>query len=266
MVVMPFVVGMIGGGIRWVHLPLAALWISGYCTLFAGDQWLHIRSVARKRRAALPLIVWALATLICGVVTLIVTGVSLLWWIPVFAPLLVLVVVLELTHQEHGLLARSSMVCAAGLMCAVSWNAGSSGTSFGQIWTGFDSRPVPIVVTALVTGYLVSTVPYVKSLVREAHNPVYRFLTVSIHGFGIAVACVLAALGLASWWIAGMWVVLTLRQEVFHALFSRLYTPARQRSGEGRSGARPSRARMMMYVGITEVICTCLHVPAVLIV
>lgn len=186
----PLLVGILASEPRWVHLPLTLLWLLGYFAYFAAGLWLKSR---RKARFRLPVLVYSAATVPFGIAVLLLRP-DLLWWAPVFAPLLAIGLVLAAERRDRALLSGLATTLAASLMTPVAYDAGG-----GEDWTR------AWLLTVVMAVYYVGTILYVKTMIRERGNHAYVVASIAFHG----VAAV--AFAFVSWWVAAVFAVLTLR-------------------------------------------------------
>jgi hypothetical protein len=196
MLVLPFVAGVWLAEPTWTHLPLFALWIVGYLAYYALGRWLRSR---RKPRELLPARVYAIACvpLAIGVLAL---DAGLLRWVPAFVPLLAASIWFTVAGRERSLANDTVVVLAAGLMAPVAFDAGAGG-AWVPLW----------LVTGVLVAYFLGTVLYVKTMIRERGRRGYVVASVGYHLLvTVAVAGVTWASG-ATWWLAAVWVGLTVR-------------------------------------------------------
>ena len=180
MLVVPVVVGAVIAGPTWRHALLLVTWLVGFCAFSAAGLWLRS---GRKARYVPPLRFHATATTVLGI-ALVATTPSLLRWAPVFVVLMALSLSLSVRRLDRSWLNDISTVLAACLMTVVS--AGLT-AGWGGSWLppGADERSAWI-AAALLAGYFLGTVPYVKSLIRDRGDP--RVLAISIGWHALLVA------------------------------------------------------------------------------
>lgn len=178
MLVVPLVVGVVLGGPVAAHLPLALLWFVGYFAFYAVGQWLRARF---KRRWWPPVRAYSIAVVPCGVAVLL-TAPELVVWVPAFVPLVVVSLACSYRRRDRSLLNDGVTVLAASLMLLVAVDA--AGPVGGRAWVAF----------ALVLGYFLGTVLYVKTMIRERGNRGYRRASVAYH-----LVLALAGTGLVAW-------------------------------------------------------------------
>lgn len=186
----PLLVGIVAGGWAWVQLPLTLAWFLGYFAFFATGLWLKS---GRKQRFRPPVIVYSLACIPPAVAVLVMQP-DLVRWIPSFAPLLVIALVLAADRQDRSLASGLATTAAASLMTAVAYDAGP-GEDWARAW----------ILTGVMAAYYVGTLLYVKTMIRERGNRAYEVASVAWH----AVAAVLLAL--VSWWLTVVFALLAAR-------------------------------------------------------
>lgn len=195
MVTLPLLAGVWLSGPRPVHLALAATWLLGYLAFYAAGRWVRSRRV--RERA--PALVYTAASLPFAGLTLLLAP-HLLRWVPAFLPLLIASLWLTARGRERGLANDAITVVAAGLMTPVAFDAGD-----GQWWAG------AWVATALLTGYFLGTVLYVKTMIRERGRTAYVAASVLYHALAAMVVTVLTTAGWQHAWSIAVWLLLLLR-------------------------------------------------------
>lgn len=274
MAIVPFLAGSIGGGFAWQHCLIGALWLAGCAFFFAGSQWLAARRAARLR---LPALGWGGITAILGLINLWFCGALIAWVIP-FVPLIALAAEASGRRRARTLIARSAEVVAAGLMCLVAWDAGMRlQGAFDAELTALGRAPAAditlaslsqwgilpplllssaaqpaIAVTVGLTYYFWSTIPFVKSLVREHDSRTYQRLAAGAQLIGLLAALIAWAVQLFRWPLPLIWLILLLRW----AYFTHLAHASRTAWGGPR--------RLLMTVGISETVLSLLYLAAVL--
>lgn len=193
MLISPLLVGIIAGGVAWVHVPLAALWFVGYFAFFATTLWLKAR---RRDRYWPPVRAYGIASAALGLVTLAFQP-GLVAWAPLFVLPLGVGLAAAAARRDRELLSGLATVVGSGLMTVVAYAAGP-GTDMGRAW-----------LLALVQFlYFAGTVFYVKSAIRERGNRGFLWLSVAFH-----VASALVVL-LLSPWLALVFLGLAVRAAV----------------------------------------------------
>ena len=261
MVIVPFWTGVAAGGFHWQHIILFLLWCSGYGFFFTAENWLHAR---RRPNYRPPVVGWAIATGILGLITLAVAGA--LWpWLLWFLPLALIVAVHALSGGDRSLLARSATVLSAALMAIIAWDlsvrAGAGSLSLfapdvlSSPWYPVLAGPSAtraLAVTAALAYYFWSTIPYVKSILRERKTRGYGVFVVLVHAAGLIAAIVAALTGILSWWLPAMWVILSARAAYF------LYL------GRYRKGSAVNAKKLVITLGVVETVISIFYAAATL--
>jgi hypothetical protein len=216
MLTVPLVAGVWLAGPAPVHLLLAAFWLTGYLAYHAVGRWL--RAVRRDRERA-PSVTYGGVSLVLGL-GLVAAAPHLVWWVPVFVPLLTVSLWWTARGAERSLRNDLVTVLAAGLLTPVAFDAvAGPGAALAD--------PVVWVVTALVTGYFLGTVLYVKTMIRERGDPRYRLASLGYHLAGTVGVAALALAGAASALVVAVWLILVARAAAGPAVNARRTTPLR---------------------------------------
>ena len=249
MVAVPPTVGIVLGGPAVIHLPLLALWWTGYFFFYAGGQYLRSHG---KARYLPPVRAYGIATAALGALVLLLEPILAVWVVP-YLPLVLATSALSWRRLDRSMRNDTVTVVAAGLMTAVAFHAAT--LSFA------DPRwPWVWVCTALVTVYFLGTVFYVKTNIRERDSVGWLVASIAFHGLLTVAALALGATRLD---IAGhtvplahglVWMILTARAGAVPIL--------RARPGS-RLGAMSAK-RLAMVIGLGEVVFSIL-VPLTLL-
>ncbi|MEL4505479.1 YwiC-like family protein [Luteococcus sp. H138] len=197
MLVVPLVVGL---GVRsrtglpgWAW-PLAVTWLVGYFCFNACGLWL--KAAARRRRTYLPaMLTYGAVSGVAGLATLALGGWPLLWWLPVYLPLLGTALWLTSRRHERALLSGLCTVLAA---CLLAWILPF--TTPGAVWRS-GLGPTSWLAVGLF-GYFFGTVFVVKTLIRERNKPGWVLASIGWHLGWTVLAALAWRLGAASpWWI-----------------------------------------------------------------
>lgn len=225
MALLPYWIGVIESSLRWIHWLVFALWICGYFAFNVGGIWLRSR---RKDRYFKPLQIYGTITLILGIICLLLAP-PLLEWAIVFFPLIIIAVTESVRHRERSLLARTSTILATGVMTLVAYDIGTQfARSFAPIswlehtatsnieWVVSPTGNLQgwswmLVVAWIVTSYYWSTVPYVRSLIRQRGSQSFLAFSVACHAVLTAVVVGFFILGWVTWWHLLVWVLLFAR-------------------------------------------------------
>lgn len=178
MLVAPLLVGVVGGGARWLHLLLAATWIVAYFAFNATGLWLKAR---RRRRYWPPVRAYGIALAVLGV-PLILLDPQLLWWAPVFAPMLAIGLWCSWTRRDRTLLNDGATVLAACAMTVVAWQLGSF---------PYDAPAAAWTWAVVLWVYFFGTAFYVKTMIRERGNRVMLGVSIGYHAVATVVLLVI---------------------------------------------------------------------------
>ncbi|SDU78059.1 YwiC-like protein [Arcanobacterium phocae] len=203
MIFIPPILGIIAGGFVWQHIILLALWWVGYFDFFAIGLWLRSR---RKPRYLLPVLTYSSICAVLGLALAFLKP-ALLIWIPIFLPLIAVTFWQSAIRADRSMLNDTVTVIAASLLLPVAYQLGSLDgptDSWNQVWLH----------TALVFGYFLGTVFYVKTNIRQRGHQNWLAASVGWH----LVWCTLATI--AAWfiddvhlspWHVAIWIMLTIR-------------------------------------------------------
>jgi hypothetical protein len=179
MLASPLLVGILAGGFAWVQLPLAALWFAGYFAFFATSLWLKAR---RRSRWFPPVRAYGVLTAALGLVVLAMQP-GLARWTPLFVLPLGVGLYAAARRQDRALLSGLATTAGSALMTVVAYDAGP-GTDLSRAWQ-----------LALVQFlYFAGTVFYVKTVIRERDNPVFRWLSGAFHALALVVVALVFGL------------------------------------------------------------------------
>ena len=181
MLTAPLLVGVVGGGARWLHVLLAAAWFCAYFAFNATGLWLK----ARRRPRYWPATRAYGITLAVVGLPLVVLDPGLLWWAPAFAPLLAVGLWCSWTRRERSLLNDGATVLAACLMTVVAWQLTSH---------PYDAPATAWTWAAVLWVYFFGTALYVKTMIRERGNLAMLRLSLGYHALAAGVSGTAAAL------------------------------------------------------------------------
>ncbi len=176
MLLLPFVVGVVVAGPSWWQLPLLVAWLAGY--LFSYHALVAVKA-RRFARARPQLLTYGALTVVPGVALLLAFP-SLLWFAPAYVLLLGVNAAYASRRRERAVLNDLASVVLCVLVAPMT--AVVAGVPVAEL--------VP--ATLLVLLYLVGTVPYVKTMIRERGDRRYYLASVTYHAFALVVAGVLA--------------------------------------------------------------------------
>ncbi|MDO3700122.1 YwiC-like family protein [Micromonospora sp. C28SCA-DRY-2] len=220
MLLLPYTAGVALVGPRWPHLPLLGAWLAGYLLSYYAFQAIKTR---RPRRFAEQLLVYGLVAAPLAV-TVLLARPAVLWYAPGYAALLAVNAGYAWRRRERALLNDLASVAQSCLLVFVL--ATIAGVPLADV--------VPAFLALLL--YLVGTVFYVKTMIRERGDAGYLRLSVGFHALALLAAAALDPL------LAPVFLLLLIRAVVL---------PGR--------GLRPAR------VGVIEIGCSLLVLAVVLI-
>ncbi|MFR9780762.1 YwiC-like family protein [Micromonospora sp. MS34] len=188
MLLLPYAAAVCVTGPSWPHLPLLAAWLAGY--LFSYYALLAVKT-GRPARVRPQLLLYGGATAVL-VAPVLLARPAVLGYAPLYAVLVAVNAAHARRRRERALLNDLASVAQSVLVVFVVATAG--GTSPHEL-TG---------VAAAVGAYLVGTVLYVKTMIRERGSTGYRWASLGYHlaalvvavaaGWGPAVVAVFALL------------------------------------------------------------------------
>lgn len=194
MMIVPFLLGLIKAfqaeAVGWGHLTLFVFWMLGYFTFNSASGWLKAAKRQRPKYVK-PLLVYGVASGIFGLATLLFVGLSPLPWVLVFLPLVLPSLWLAGNRKERATIGGLLTIAAASVMVPVARYLYPSDTS---------DWPLIAAAAVLVFAYFFGTVLFVKTNIRERGSRGYTIASIVYHAAIVALAVVLAALGLAGWW------------------------------------------------------------------
>ena len=198
MLLVPFVAGAIlvwrDGRLPTYVAPLFATWMLGYFAFFAASGLLK-SPPGRRSRWVLAFVVYALATLAAGLLTLWETGTGPLWWLAGFALPLGIALWLAARRDERNAAGGLLTVLIAASMVLV--------VRFPDPTTMLADPAFPevAVLAILVFGYFGGTVFHVKALIRKRGQLAWRNVSVAWHAlWAVAVAAGVVTGYVRRWW------------------------------------------------------------------
>jgi len=197
MITIPPLIGILEGGWRWAHLPFLATWWLGYFCFFAASLWLRSHG---KRRYLQPVLVYGAAAACFGVVTLL-SEPTLLRWVPLFLPLVILAAGAAWLRKDRSVWAGFITVAAACLTLPVTWDIATVGAS------GYAATPVVWMQALLLFAYFAGTVLYVKTNIRERGSARYLIASIAWHSVWLVLVITLFTHSLSPWNVL-VWIVL----------------------------------------------------------
>jgi len=176
MLVVPYIFGMAAAGPRWVHAPLFVAWLAAYFLSFAVLQWIR---TGRTHIYAKPAILYGAALAGFGGAAAVAAP-RILALAPLFVPMLLVNAWYSARNRERALANDFAAVIQFSLIVYVAYAAGG----------GSDWRMAGELFLLSVL-YYAGTVFYVKTMIRERHNPLYYRASVAYHAAALAVSAFL---------------------------------------------------------------------------
>lgn len=217
MMAVPLFVGSSLGGFSWPQAVLTVAWLSAFFFFNVLGLWVKARgrrpatteaakARRRKRQATyLPAMATYAAIAAVGAGFLIVYQPSLLWWGLAFLVVFPIAVGEMWVGRDRSFLARASAIVASSFMTPIAFSLGTHPQDWTRTW----------VATIILILYFIGTIPYVKAMIRERNVPAWRHFCTGYHAALVVISAGLAAFGLLSWWVVGMWLVLAVRAYVY---------------------------------------------------
>jgi len=171
MLLLPYLAGL-RFGFDWLHIPLLIGWLTGWLFSYHALLAVKTRRFARVRRQVL--VYGAVSTTM--LLPVVVLRPPLLWFGPAFAVFLAINVVMVRGGQERATVNGIVSVTMASLMAMI------VPATAGLDW----AIGIPIAVVAWL--YLVSSVFYIKSVIREYGSVPHRIASTVYHGVSLVIA------------------------------------------------------------------------------
>lgn len=186
MLIIPFLFGMFAAKPVWLHALLFFCWLLAYLFSYAFLQWIRTK---KKTIFVRPMQIYGGLLVPTGIL-LFVLEPSLLRFVPLFIPLFLVNCYYAKRNQERAFMNDVAAIVQFSLMVFVAYDLGD-----GRDWR------LAAELFGISVLYYVGTVFYVKTLIREKHNPRYYRFSASYH-------LALLAAG-ALWFPPGLLVPLT---------------------------------------------------------
>lgn len=183
MLLVPVVVGAGLAGPAPVHLLLLAAWLVAYLAFHAAGLWLRAR---RRARWWPPVRTYGLATAVLGG-TLLVLEPALVWWAPLYLPLLAVSLRFSARRQDRALANDVVTMVAACLVTVVAYDV-ATGAGAVTDRPRLPDDAVAWTAAAVLLAYFVGTALYVKTMIRERGNPRMYAASVIYHAVIAAVS------------------------------------------------------------------------------
>lgn len=190
MLVVPVLVGAILTTPTWRNALLLVTWLVAYLAFHATGLWLR---ASRRPRYLPPVRAYGVTLVVLGAV-LLGSAPGLVRWAPAYGVLLTTSLVCSRRRADRSWLNDAVTVGAAVLMSVVSAGLGRDGTPSATTLTGTWVPPgaddaAAWAVAAVLAGYFLGTVPYVKTLLRSRGSRVVLAVSVGWHAALVLAAC-----------------------------------------------------------------------------
>ncbi|MDO5721898.1 MAG: YwiC-like family protein [Actinomycetaceae bacterium] len=202
---LPLIAGLVINPRTWLTLVLALAWTAGFFLFAVAHKWLKFRFKPRYR----PALYTYLALTSIATVILLAANPTLLWWAPVFLPLIAVSAHRAWARRERELTSRVVAIVASCLMVPVTASVTST--------TPWFTPPLPAhswLMAGLIALYFITTVPYVKTLIRERKSLGWLVGSVLVHALALAVVIILAVSQMVGWAHVVVWFVVLVRAVV----------------------------------------------------
>ncbi|AKK05706.1 YwiC-like protein [Corynebacterium mustelae] len=199
----PLIFGLIIADRTWLHFVLLGAWTFGFFFFAVAEKWLKFRFKPRYRPA---LFTYAGLTAVFGLI-LIIGAPHLLWWSVLYVPLVAVSFHRAWRKRERELTSRLVAIVAAAMILPVADNVPTSVAWFTPGGVSVKAW----LFTALLTMYFATTVPLVKTLIRESGSRAWFIGSVCAHVVAALIVAALAFIGFATWPHVLVWVVLVVR-------------------------------------------------------
>lgn len=181
MLLLPFGFGMLAAKPVWMHALLFLGWLLAYLFSYPFFQWMRTKKI---RLYGKPMLVYGGLLIPVGAF-IVVADPALGRWAPLFVPLFLVNGYYAKRNRERSLANDLAAVVQFSLIVFVAYEAGG-----GNDWR------LAAELFAFNVLYFAGTVFYVKTMIREKHNPHYYRLSVGYHFVLFAAAAVWLPAGL----------------------------------------------------------------------
>lgn len=209
----PLIFGLVLTQRHWLHLALVGAWTFGFFFFAVAEKWLKFRFKPRYRPALITYLI--LTAVFCLI--LLLGAPHLAWWGLVFAPLVALSFHRAWQKRERELTSRLVAIAAAALILPVAVNLPTKIPWFAEGGVG----PHAWFFTALLSLYFATTVPLVKTLIRESGSKAWFIGSVTTHVVAFVIVVVLGWNGYVSWLHVVVWFALGVRAYVLPTIAQR---------------------------------------------
>lgn len=209
MLIVPYLIGMITAvqhdRFRLYALPLFAFWMLGYFCFNATSQWLKSRRAQRYRT---PMLTYGVAAAMFGLLTWLLAGPELGWWLVPYGPVLGMSLALAAARKERELIGGLLTIAAAAMILLVVGHPDPR-TAVNDV--------ASLQLAAICFAYFGGTVWVVKTMIRERGKLGWVVASVLWHVAATAVVGVATGTGHLTWWWTIFFAATTIRAVILPA-------------------------------------------------
>ena len=182
MLIVPFLLGGAASSFGWWSLPLLVVWIDAYLLSFYAFQALKARRLQRYRS---PVQLYAVVLVAVGV-PLVAVRPWLIVAAVAFLPFAVVNAWYAYRRNDRAVVNGLASVTQACLMVFVAYALGTQAAA-GSV-PGVATVPEPMALFGICWLYFAGTVFYVKTMIRQAGDRSYYWVSVAFHAIALAIA------------------------------------------------------------------------------
>ena len=169
-----------------ILIPLVIAWYTGYFCFFAAGLWMKA-ATGRKQEFVTPALVYGSVSAAAAAAVLAQRP-TLIVWAAAFGPLVVIAVYEAWKKRPRSLVSGESTVLASALLVPVMVTAAGKPVT-GHLWG----------ITIVLGMYFCTSIPFVKTLIRNRGDRAYFIGSVTAHAVAVAVTGGLVVLGWIGW-------------------------------------------------------------------
>lgn len=176
MMIVPFLFGMVSGGVHYLHLLLFVVWLLSYLFTYPVLQAIKTKKWKLYRE---PMLVYGVLLAISGI-ALALLAPNLIKWILPFIPLFVINCFYARANKERAFLNDLAAVVQFSLIVFVAQELGGRGELTEAAW-----------LFALNLLYFTGTIFFVKTMIREKRNKTFYWYSIIYHALLLTAGLVL---------------------------------------------------------------------------
>jgi len=187
MLLAPALAGVLLAGFHWQNLLVLLAWTTAYLAFMAVLGMLAGR---QKQAHVVAAAVYAVAAL-AMIAALLWWRLALVWWGVPLALLLGTAMVMTVAGRQRSTVNDACLIGASCLMTAVSATCLQLPASLAL--GGFAqavAQPIAWLATAIMAGYFLGTIPYIKTMIRERGHKGWYIASVAYHCLIVVLAVV----------------------------------------------------------------------------